>query len=256
MIQKIFTFITVIKKQTKIKQKNWNSGNLKAIPSGHLAHSHGLLKHRLSSTFLRICSGLPRLNLAYYDQTPSQSTLMSTQLSLIMQDRSCSLKLSLFPPPQNIRGPKQWVIMKSDQWKGPLIWGAGGKVMYGLIGERERERGSEGMYERCGCRAGDLEVRRRSGTPPKHPPISSAGAEGAQWAWRLAALLVCVLFRVQTSVLASLKILKSGNVVPVQIFPLPDRTLWCQFLNVEWLNCGKSVSRWTHSGKQTSQSSL
>lgn len=106
-----------------IKKKNWKHGNLKAIPLVHLAHSYGVLKHRLSSTFLRICSGLPRLNLAYYDQT----TLMSTQLSLIMQDRSCSLKLSLFPPSQNIRGPKQWVIMKSDRWKSPLIWGAGGR---------------------------------------------------------------------------------------------------------------------------------
>lgn len=66
--------------------------------------------------------------------------------------------------------------------KGPIDLGRWGKVMYGLIGEWEREQRSEGMYDMCVCMAGDLEVRRPSGTPPKHPPISFAGAEGAQWA--------------------------------------------------------------------------
>lgn len=41
------------------------------------------------------------------------------------------------------------------------------------------------------CMAADLEVQRPSGTTPKHPPISSAGTEGAQQAQRLLALL-CV----------------------------------------------------------------
>lgn len=146
-----------------------------------------------------------------------------------------ALSFSTFP-----KYPWAQTVGHYEEWsvKGPIDLGRWGKVMYGLIGEWEREQRSEGMYDMCVCMAGDLEVRRPSGTPPKHPPISFAGAEGAQWAWCLAALLVCVLFRVQTSVMASLKLLKSGNVVLAQIFPLPDQTLWCQFLNVEWLTVG------------------
>lgn len=48
--------------------------------------------------------------------------LMSEQLSLIMQDKLL-LQPLCFSTSTNIRGLKQQVIMKSDWWKGPLIWG-------------------------------------------------------------------------------------------------------------------------------------
>lgn len=214
-----------------IKKKNWKHGNLKAIPLVHLAHSYGVLKHRLSSTFLRICSGLPRLNLAYYDQTPSQSTLMSTQLSLIMQDRSCSLKLSLFPPSQISVGPNSgslWrVIGERAHWFGGL--GEGHVWTHRREGEGARERGHVWHVCMYGGWLG-------SAASLRNPPKTST--HFLCWCWRCSALLVCVLFRVQTSVMASLKLLKSGNVVLAQIFPPPDQTLWCQFWNVEWLTVG------------------
>lgn len=48
--------------------------------------------------------------------------------------------------------------------------------MYGLIAQREKGV-REVMYV---CIAAELEAQRSSGIPPKHPPISSAGAEGAR----------------------------------------------------------------------------
>ncbi len=49
----------------------------------------------------------------------------------------------------------------------------------------------EGEKERKGARAANVEVLRLKGTPPKHPPISSAGTGGSLRARRLSALF-CV----------------------------------------------------------------
>lgn len=73
--------------------------------------------------------------------------------------------------------------------KGPIDLGCWGKVIYGIRGERERKQRAEGSHV---CMAVDVKVQPPTGTLPKHPPISSTGAVGAQQAPRLLAVL-CVL---------------------------------------------------------------
>lgn len=51
----------------------------------------------LNSTFLRICSEAPRLDLVLYDQTASH---VRAAFSNNGGQTSCHLKLSVFPPPQ------------------------------------------------------------------------------------------------------------------------------------------------------------
>lgn len=135
----------------------------------------------------------------------SEYSRISAAFSNNARQKSCSLKLSLFSTSTNIRGLKQWVIMKGDQWKGPLIWGDRGEVTYGLTGRREgklKEWGEACMYVRMYLGV-DLEVQRPPWSPPKHPPISSAGTD-----WCLAgpaplSAFVCVFCSQSKRVMAS-----------------------------------------------------
>lgn len=90
----------------------------------------------LSSAVLRMCSGLPRLDHAQYDQTPG-SLLMSVQLSLIMQNRSCSLNLSVYPPLQISVGSNSgslWrLIGERAHWFGGWGWGEGHVWTHGAL---------------------------------------------------------------------------------------------------------------------------
>lgn len=238
-----------------IKKKNWKHGNLIAIPLVYLAHSYGVLKHRLSSTFLRICSGLPRLNLAYYDQTPSQSTLMSTQLSLIMQDRSCSLKLSLFPPSQISVGPNSgslWrVIGERAHWFGGL--GEGHVWTHRREGEGARERGHVWHVCMYGGWLG-------SAASLRNPPKTST--HFLCWCWRCSVGLmprsssgVCSVQGPNISY-GFIKAPKERKCGSCSDFSSARSNPVMPVLKCGMVNGGNSVSRWTHSGKQTSQSSL
>lgn len=102
---------------------------------------------RLSGTFLRICSGLPWLSQAYYDQAPSCCTLMSTQLSLIMQDRKAAAQSSLFfHLPKYFWGSNSgslWrVISERTHWCGGLGEGHVWTHRREREGESKRVRGS------------------------------------------------------------------------------------------------------------------
>lgn len=107
---------------------------------------------RLSGTFLRICSGLPWLSQAYYDQAPSCCTLMSTQLSLIMQDRKAAAQSSLFfHLPKYFWGSNSgslWrVISERTHWCG----GLGEGHVWTHRRERGRKQTSEGQSRMYVC---------------------------------------------------------------------------------------------------------
>lgn len=134
----------------------------------------------------------------------SEYSRISAAFSNNARQKSCSLKLSLFSTSTNIRGLKQWVIMKGDQWKGPLIWGTrGGGHVWTHRKERGNAKGARaGMYV-CMYLGVDLEVQRSPRSPPKHPPISSAGTD-----WCLAgpaplSSFVCVFCSQSKRVMAS-----------------------------------------------------
>lgn len=176
-------------------QKTW----LNAVPS---LHTHRRLNAKaqqyLPQDMFRASLTQPGL---LWSNSFLEYTHVSAAFSNNARQKSCSLKLSLFPPPQISVGSNSgslWrVISERAHW-----FGGWGKVMYGLTGEREREREGKGaravMYV-CMYLAVDLEAQR---TPPKHPPISSAGTDGAQQARHLSALL-CVFCSGSKRVMAS-----------------------------------------------------
>lgn len=156
----------------------------------------------LPQDMFRASSTLPGL---LWSNCCSEYSRINAAFSNNARQKSCSLKLSLFSTSTNIRGLKQWVIMKGDQWKGPLIWGGRGEVTYGLTGRREgklKEWGEACMYV-CMYLGVDLEVHRLPWSPPKHPPISSTGID-----WCLAgpaplSSFVCVFCSQSKQVMAS-----------------------------------------------------
>lgn len=150
----------------------------------------------------------------------SEYSRISAAFSNNARQKSCSLKLSLFSTSTNIRGLKQWVIMKGDQWKGPLIWGDRGQVMYGLTGRREgklKEWGEACMYVFGG----------RLGSAAASMKPSKTSTHFLCWYWLVLSrpstsqcLCVCVLFTVQASY-GFIKLPKERKCGSCSDFPLP-----------------------------------
>lgn len=160
---------------------------------------------------------------------------VSAAFSNNARQESCSLWLSLFPPPQISVGSNSgslWsMISERAHWFEGL-----GKVMYGLTGEREREQRSEGshvcMYV-CICVAVDLEMQPPSWT------LSRTSTHFLCWFWWCSAgpaplsSFVHVLFRVQTSY-GFIKLPKERKCVFLFRFSSAnDQALQCQFYKVE-----------------------
>lgn len=159
-----------------------------------------------------------------------------------------------FSTSTNIRGLKQWVIMKHDQWKGPLIWGAGEGHVWTHRRERAREQRSEGSHvcmHVCICVAVDLEMQPPSWT------LSRTSTHFLCWFWWCSAgpaplsSFVHVLFRFQTSY-GFIKLPKERKCGFLFRFSSAnDQTLQCQFYKVEWLTMGMFLELWTHRGYTT-----
>lgn len=178
---------------------------------------------RLKSTFLRICWAAPTTQpgLLWSNYFSKLSHIRAAHSNNARQ-KNCRLKLSLLSTSTNIRGLKQWVIMKGDWWKGPLICkGLGASHIWTQEAEREGKR--SGRHVRM-C------VRVFGGTLGSAAVLTNPSKTSTHFLWQfcrcwadlapLSLFSVCVLFTIQASN-GFIKLPKERKCCPCSDFPLP-----------------------------------
>lgn len=178
---------------------------------------------RLRSTFLRICSGTPSTQPGLlWSNYFSKYTHISTALSNNAGQKSCRLKLSLLSTSTNIRGLKQWVIMKGDWWKGPLICsGTGWKSCMGSGSREGKQKERQACMRVCVCvfwgyawKCGGPHEPLQNIHPFPLPALTVLSRPGTSQLF-----CVCVLFTVQASN-GFIKLPKERKCCPCSDFPL------------------------------------
>lgn len=174
---------------------------------------------RLRKTFLRMCSGAPRTQPGLpWSNYFHKHTRIRAALSNNAGQKSWRLKRSLLSTSTNIRGLKQWVIMKGDWWKGPF--------MCNKLGASHTWTQEEGkLKELQACVHVCVPVFRGTlGSAAVLVNPCKTSTHFLWWCWADLALLrpfsVCVLLTIQVSN-SFIKLPKERKRCPCSDFPLP-----------------------------------